>query len=80
MRYQYQFLMDNGNSVVVRCINPVNGYLFSVNKNLALFCDVDAAQNLNQRGFTCPVFTEQCVDLAGPQFQVHPLKRLDSRK
>ena len=39
---------------------------------------INAAENLHQRGFTCAVLTDQCVDGATLYHQVHVIQRFDA--
>ena len=80
MRYLYQLLMDDGNTVVPCIIHVADTDLFSVDIDLALLGDIDAAQHLDQSGFSRAVFPEQRVNLAGQQLKIHILQRLDARK
>ena len=49
MRHLHQFLVNNGNTGFPGRVDVVDIDFISVNKDLALFGDIDAAQHLDQR-------------------------------
>ena len=80
VRHLHQLLVDNGNAVVPGGIDVVDRHRLSVDEDLALLGDVDAAQHLDQRGLARAVLPQKRVDLAGQQLEVHALQRLDAGK
>lgn len=72
--------MNEANAHSVGGRNPIDANGASVNLDGAGVRLVDAPQDLDQRGFASAVFAEQCVDLTGPQIEVHALQRLDTAK
>ena len=77
---QNKLLMDDRNAVVAGGVDARNGDFLAVNPDLTLLRVVDAAQNLDQRRFSCAVFTQQRVDFARFELEVHLLQCLDARK
>ena len=75
---QRQFLVDQPDPEPVRVGHIADVHTPSVVDNLAGVGTVDAAEDLDERGFAGAVLAEQRVDLAGPQLEVHAVERHDA--
>ena len=59
---QPEMLMDHSDPQIDRILRGIDGDLFPVTENLTAVRPVNAGQNIHQRAFSCPVFSQQGVN------------------
>ena len=80
VRHQVQFLVNDADAQVLRRAWVGDVHFLAPVIDAARVLAVDAGENLHQGGFACAVLTDQGMHLAGTQFEVRLIQRMNARK
>ena len=69
--HQHKMLMNHADAQLVRCFGRINHSLIAIHPNFAVVRLINARQHVHQRGFAAAVFSQQRMNFAPFQPQIH---------